>query len=111
MSSIFNLSKVSKLIENSGVAHIFVLDTNVVMKAPNVDEWSAKADGPSVFIISDTIIQELQLNSQKSGTEEKKETREKARKAIRSLAAIYDHGNITEGIPITGGLDNRSSIS
>lgn len=103
MSSVFDLSKVSHLIENRRPARILVIDTNIIMHNANHNNWSVKTDGQNLFVLSDTIVQELEFIRQKEGTKEKIESRNKAKIAIKSLTSLFRHGNITEGISVKNG--------
>jgi len=103
MSSVFDLSKISHLIENQRPARILVMDTNIVMNNADYNNWNVKADGQNLFVLSDTLIQELEFIRRKEGTREKIESRNKAEIAIKSLAGLFRQGNITEGIAIKYG--------
>jgi len=103
MSSVFDLSKISHLIENQRPARILVMDTNIVMNNADYDNWSVKSDGKNLFVLSDTLIQELEFIRRKEGTKEKIESRDKAEIAIKSLASLFRQGNITEGITVKYG--------
>ena len=103
MSNIFDLSKISHLVESLQPARILVIDTNIIMNNADSNNWSVKADGQNLFVLSDTLIQELEFIRRKEGTKEKIESRDKAEIAIRSLASLFRQGNITEGIPVKDG--------
>jgi len=103
MSNVFDLSRISQLVENQRPARILVMDTNIIMNNADYNNWSVKADGQNLFVLSDTLIQELEFIRQKEGTKEKIESRDKAEIAIKSLASLFGQGDITEGIPIKYG--------
>jgi len=101
--NVFDLSKVSALVEKLQPARILVVDTNIIMNNADPDSWNVEAGGQSLFVISDTLIQELEFIRRKEGTKEKAESRDKADIAVKGLAALFRRGNITEGIPINSG--------
>ncbi len=103
MKNVFDLSRVSQLVENNCPARILILDTNIIMNASNADDWRVTADGQNLYILSDTIIQELELISQKGGSKEKLDSRDKARKATMALTTLFSRGTITAGIAIKSG--------
>lgn len=98
MPNVFDLSKISQLVDKERPARILVVDTNVLMNAPDPASWSVRVEGKSQFVISATVIHELEFISQKEGSKEKAESREKARTAIRNLASLFKLGSITDGI-------------
>jgi hypothetical protein len=79
------------------------MDTNIIMNNPDHNDWSVKADGQNLFVLSDTLIQELEFIRRKEGTKEKIESRDKAEMAIKSLASLFRQGDITEGITVKYG--------
>lgn len=103
MSNVFDLSKISRLVETQRPARILIIDTNIIMNNPDPDNWSVKADGQNLFVLSDTLIQELEFIRRKEGTKERIESRDKAETAITSLAGLFRQGSITEGIPVNAG--------
>lgn len=103
MSDVFDLSRISHLVENQRPARILVMDTNIIMNNPDCNDWSVKAGGQNLFVLSDTLIQELEFIRRKEGTREKIESRDKAEIAIKTLASLFRQGNITEGILIKHG--------
>lgn len=103
MPNIFDLSKISRLVESLHPARILVMDTNILMNEPDPNNWSVKADGQNLFILSDTLILELEFIRRKEGSKEKSESRHKAETASKSLESLYNQGNISEGIPVEAG--------
>jgi len=103
MPNVFDLSKISSLVENQHPARILVMDTNILMNDPDLSNWSVKSDGQNLFVLSDTLIQELEFIRRKEGSKEKAESRDKATTSIKSLATLFDQGTITEGIPVKAG--------
>lgn len=103
MPSIFDLSKISRLVHSHHPARILLMDTNIVMNAPDPDDWSVKAAGQSLFVLSDTVLIELALIGQKKGSKERLESSHKADIATKSLASLFGKGSITEGIAVKGG--------
>jgi len=103
MSNVFDLSRISHVVESLQPARILVIDTNIIMKNADPNNWSVKADGQNLFVLSDTLIQELEFIRRKEGTKEKAESRNKAEVAINSLASLCQQGTITEGIPVKAG--------
>jgi len=103
MPSIFDFSKISRLVDSHHPARILVMDTNIVMNDPDPDDWSVKAAGQSLFVLSDTVLIELALIGQKKGSKERLESSHKADIANKSLASLFGQGSITEGIPVKAG--------
>lgn len=103
MSDIFDLSGVSRLVDNHQPSRVMILDTNVFMNHPDHTGWGVATGGRSVFVLSDTLIQELEFVSRKDGTKAKIQSRAKAQEAIRRLAELLKQGTITEGIAIEQG--------
>ena len=104
MPNVFDLSKVSRLVESQHPARILAMDTNILMDDPDPSHWSVKAEGQSLFVLSDTLIQELELIRQrKGGSKERAESGDKAAKSIKSMASLFEQGTITEGIPVKAG--------
>lgn len=103
MSNVFDLSKISRLVDGQHPTRIFVMDTNIIMNDPNPNSWSVKAGGQSLFILSDTIVLELASIRQKKGSKERLESGHKADIASKSLASLFGQGFITEEIPIKAG--------
>jgi len=73
------------------------------MNYPDSSNWSVTAKGQNLFVLSDTLSQELEFIRRKEGTKEKAESRNKAEVAINSLASLFQQGTITEGIPVKAG--------
>lgn len=96
MPNIFDLTKITKMIESQRPVCILVVDTNILMEEPDFSKWSVTA-GPTLFVLSDLIIRELE------NIRHKPEAREKALKARRSLTNLFKEGTITEGIPVNVG--------
>lgn len=102
MPNIFKLSKISQIIESNHPVCILVIDTNVLMNEPDPANWNVTM-GPTLFVLSDGTIQELEHIRQKPESREKADSREKAAKAIKSLANLFGKGKVTDGIPIKAG--------
>ncbi|MFH0941428.1 MAG: PIN domain-containing protein, partial [Chloroflexota bacterium] len=102
MPNVFDLSKVSRLVESEHPVCILVIDTNVLMDEPDPVIWNVTM-GPTLFVLSDGTIHELEYIRQKNESREKAGSREKADKAVKSLANLFKKGKITEGIPIQAG--------
>jgi hypothetical protein len=79
------------------------MDTNIIMNDPNPNNWSVKAGGQSLFVLSGTIVLELASIRQKKGSNERLESSHKADIASKSLASLFGQGSITEGIPVKAG--------
>ena len=103
MSNVFDLSKISHLVDSQHPARILVMDTNMIMNDPNPNNWSVKAGGQSLFVLSDTVVLELASIRQKKGSKERLESSHKADIASKSLASLFGQGSITEGIPVKAG--------
>ena len=103
MPNVFDLSKISRLVESQHPARILVMDTNILMNDPDPSNWSVTAEGQNLFVLSDTLIQELEFIKHKKGSKEKAESAIKAKTAIKSLASLFKQGTITEGIPVKAG--------
>ena len=103
MLNVFDLSKISRLVESQHPARILVMDTNILMNDPDPTNWSVKADGRNLFVLSDTLILELEFIRRKEGSKERAESRDKAKTASKSLESLYNQGNISEGIPVKAG--------
>lgn len=101
MSNIFNLDKINQIVESQRPACILVVDTNVLMKEPDLSNWKGTS-GPTLFVLSDLTILELEY-IQRKGSPEKVGSQEKAIEAIRTLTKLFKKGTITEGIPINAG--------
>ncbi len=102
MPNVFDLSKISRIVESNHPVCILVIDTNVLMDEPDPANWNVTI-GPTLFVLSDGTIHELEYIRQKPESREKGDSREKAAKAITSLANLFKKGKITEGIPIKAG--------
>lgn len=103
MPNVFDLSKISRLVESQHPARILVVDTNILMNDPDPTNWSVTAEGQNLFVLSDTLIQELEFIKQKEGSKEKAESRNKAEIAIKGMASLLKQGTITDGIPVKAG--------
>lgn len=103
MPNVFDLSKISRLVDTQHPARILVVDTNIVMNDPNLDVWNVKADGRSLFVLSDTVVLELASLRQKKGSKDRLDSSHKADIASKSLASIFGQGSVTEGIPVGAG--------
>lgn len=103
MPNVFDLSKISRLVESQHPARILVMDTNILMNDPDPGNWSVTAEGQTLFVLSDTLIQELEFIRRKEGSKEKAESRDKAEISIKSLASLFKQGTITKGIPVKAG--------
>jgi len=103
MPNVFDLSKISRLVESQHPARILVMDTNILMNDPDSSNWSVTAEGQNLFVLSDTLIQELEFVRRKEGSKEKAESRDKADMLIKSMASLFEQGTITEGIPVKAG--------
>ena len=103
MSNVFDLSKISRLVDGQHPTRVLVMDTNVVMNDPNPNGWSVEAGGQSLFVLSDTVVLELASIRQKKGSKERLESSHKADIASKSLASLFGQGSVTEGIPVKAG--------
>lgn len=103
MSSLFDLVRMSKLVEAKNPVRILIVDTNVVMNNPDLKTWSIEVPGADLFVLSDTIVQELEYIKQKKGTPEKLESSKKAKLAINNIIKLLSQGDIADGIPIDSG--------
>jgi len=103
MPNVFDLSKVSRLVDGQHPARILVMDTNILMNDPDLLNWRVTAGGQNIFVLSDTLIQELEFVRRKEWSKEKVESGNKAKAAIRSLASLFKQGTITDGIPVKSG--------
>jgi len=103
MPNVFDLSKISHLVESQHPARILVVDTNILMNDPDPTNWNVTAEGQNLFVLSDTLIQELEFIRRKEGSKEKAESRDKAEISIKSMASLFKQGTITEGIPVKAG--------
>jgi len=103
MPNVFDLSKISRLVESQHPARILVMDTNILMNDPDPGNWSVTVEGQNLFVLSDTLIQELEFIRRKEGSKEKAESRDKADMSIKSMASLFKQGTITEGIPVKAG--------
>ena len=99
---IFDLSKIRQTVESKHPVCILVIDTNVLMNEPDTGKWKVGM-GPTLFVLPDGINQELEKIRQRTETPEKAGTRDKARKAQKSLHGLFLKGSITEGITIPAG--------
>lgn len=102
MSNVFDLTKIKKAVLSHRPAWVLVVDTNVLMDHPDITRWSVRS-GKTLFVLSDGISTELEYLKNKSESAKSPGSIEKARNAVRSLAAFYDKGDIQEGIPIDAG--------
>jgi hypothetical protein len=104
MSNIFDLTKVKKLMEKERPVCVVLLDTNVIMNYPSPDTWKMTV-GPTIFIIPDGILIELEFLKGKTRKNEPnpQETSEKAIKAIKNITDLFCKGKIAEGIKTPGG--------
>ena len=93
MAEIFDLSKIKGLVEEKRPPVILIVDTNVLMNEPDFSKWGTSIGKP-IFVLSDTIMIELEY------IKIKPEPREKAIKAIKSINNLFRQGKITEGIVI-----------
>ncbi len=103
MSDIFDLSKVSHSVDTLRPSRVLILDTNIVMDNPDPSDWRVEPGGQNLFVLSDTLFQELEHISSKEGTKERVASRDKAKVAIEGMAKLFSLGTITEGIPIRHG--------
>lgn len=53
MPNVFDLSKISRLVESGHPARILVMDTNILMNDPDPSNWSVTAEGQNLFVLSD----------------------------------------------------------
>jgi len=79
------------------------MDTNILMHEPDYSHWSVEAEGQSLFVLSDTVIQELEFLRQKGGSKEKADSGNKADRTMDSIADLIKQGTITEGIQVKAG--------
>lgn len=103
MSNVFDLSKISHLVESQHPARILVVDTNVIMNDPNLNNWSVEVGGQSLFVLSSTVVLELASIRQKKGSKERLESSHRANIASKSLASLFEQGSIIEGLPVESG--------
>jgi hypothetical protein len=104
MSNIFDLTKVKHLIETERPVCAVLLDTNVVMHFPSPEIWKVTT-GPTIFIIPDGILIELEFLKErlKRNDDVSQETGKKAVEAIKSIRDLFCKGKISIGIAIPGG--------
>lgn len=100
--AVFDLTKVTKLVENKKPARILIIDTNVIMNEPDYDNWKVEDDDLTLFVLSTTTFTELESIRQKRG-KPNSEAFQKATSAVNSMAGLFKKGDITEGIPIRAG--------
>ena len=93
MPNIFDLTKIKRLVEEKRPPAILIVDTNVLMNEPDFSKWETSIGKP-IFVLSDTIIVELEY------IKTKPEPREKAIKAIKNVNNLFQQGKITDGIVI-----------
>jgi predicted ribonuclease YlaK len=103
MPKVFDLSKIPRLVESQHPARILVVDTNILMNDTDTTNWGVTAERQNLFVLSDTLIQELEFIKQKEGSKEKAESRNKAEIAIKGMASLLKQGTITDGIPVKAG--------
>jgi hypothetical protein len=101
MSNIFDLSRISKLVETQRPVCLVILDTNVLMDYPNPSAWKVLS-GATIFVLSDLTIQELEF-IRKRDSQRQSDSFVKATAAIKELNLILKTGNILNGIPIPSG--------
>ena len=65
MLNIYDLSKISQLIESKHPVCILVIDTNVLMNEPDFANWKVSI-GPTLFVLSEGTILELEYILQKT---------------------------------------------
>jgi hypothetical protein len=97
MLNIFDLAKITKMVERHHPSYILIVDTNVLMNAPDLGTWKV-SNKPILFVLSDGIIQELEFIRRRQESRDKAESREKADKAVKNLYCIFATGSIIEGI-------------
>ena len=76
---------------------ILVLDTNVVMNNPRLDLYGNEVPTPFILVVPHVV--ELELRGLKRGSKDKG-TREKASRALDSLATLYAQGDASTGIDL-----------
>lgn len=103
MPNIFDLSKISQIVNNQHPAVILVVDTNILMDYPDPSNWNITPAGQTLFILPDAIFHELEFIRQKGESGNKKDSYYRADKAIHIMAELFKKGIITEGIPINAG--------
>jgi PIN domain len=103
MQNIFDLSKINQIIENNHPARILVLDTNVLMDEPDTSIWGVTQTGSTIFLLSDSVIHEMEYIRHRHDSREKTDSQDKADKAVKQLASLFKQGNITDGIAIKAG--------
>jgi hypothetical protein len=98
--AVFDLRKVTKLVEDKKPSRILIIDTNVIMNEPDYNKWKVEDDVFTLFILSSTIFAELESIRQRERGKSNSETFEKATSAVNNMAELFNSGYITEGIPI-----------
>ena len=56
MPNVFDLSKVSDLVESQHPAWILVVDTNILMNDPDPTNWSVAAEGQNLFVLTPVTL-------------------------------------------------------
>ncbi|MFA4837703.1 MAG: PIN domain-containing protein [Dehalococcoidia bacterium] len=98
MPDIFDFTKISQLVTQRQPSTIILVDTNIVIKEPQFNNWTTLLKNP-LFILSDGILVELEyLRNKKSAKESSPQ--QPFRDAIRGLNELFKRGNITNGINI-----------
>jgi hypothetical protein len=75
---------------------IAILDCNVILNEPNITKWNI-VDGLTLFLVSDNIIDELNL------LKKEPKSRDFANLAIKYLSDYFIKGDIRKGITVEGG--------
>lgn len=99
MGTAFELNKIQKLLERENIELALQVDTCVLMKHPDLNNWRTSLDGKVLFILTDMNI--IELENIKSRRNKDSEAADKAVEACRSLRALMDEGRIQEGISVS----------
>ena len=95
MATIFDLSKVKKIIDDNEAQILIIVDTNIFMdeNTPDISKWKTSSKNP-VFLISDIVMAEIVMNHAK------KVTADAPRIARESVINLLKRGNIQDGIHV-----------
>ena len=78
---------------------VLLLDTNTIMDAPRLKSYEIAAPGPFLLVVPRVVYGELQ--GLKLGNRDRRR-REKASRALNVIDDLYEEGNSTLGIEISG---------
>ncbi|GAH24727.1 unnamed protein product [marine sediment metagenome] len=68
MDTLFDLSKVKKLVEDKHAQAVIIIDTNIFMNSdtPAISDWKSTLNNP-VFILSDIVMAEIVMTCPHKG--------------------------------------------